>query len=747
MLIIRVERSHNSYVITGLIITILLYNLYLFFPNGVNNSYNIDYNEELRSSATRIIERQWLKNSDFSTQEAWNYTKGDLGDNSTVEAYINGGYGNLKVIGDTKTFTVVSGTPNNTLTSPDWQICNNSDYLLPDDVQMNASGCYVYHYLDENENGGAGQVHNFPSVHFKKNISIDVNMSDYEIISASLDVIFNASVASNVDAPGDTVGQSAIWDSATFYVEISDLVSSYSSRVGEYKTVTLGQDDPSDLIINNTLIPIVNEADLINALESAFEKDLERSNLTIILGIDVYCEDNDFPDYDLWNALIINACNLTFTCVKKIEQFTSISWNQIGDKIEGADIQIKNATLNFDYMIDNIWPTAASPFSEVRIIINNNRYSETIRLSEAVTILKEAKEGGFDVTPYISKGTNITVSIQVFIANTFGLAQNTTLSIDDVFLTIYLIETFPDIEPSIQLSLNGVNKTLDPFIEVPTGQNLNVTIKYMDESGSHISESLIQLMSTGFVEDFIEDINLQQYTVIINSTEKLILGNNLLAITTQKINYVSKELNPTISVRKINAEFSALNESTTISIKPGKNAVIRVRLNDTDFDRAIIGAVVFYSWNFGQGTLTDSDNDGIYEGTIRNVPEGSFRVTISAYGIEEYNFQDYELTLNAISPTQPDWTWLIILLSGAFGGLVIVFTLYQFHFKYPPMVRKIRKLRKKMKKGKTTKPIIILDRKEIIKSNFESQSRIIEFEPELEKVQINSIKKEIENNN
>ena len=309
-----------------------------------------------------------------------------------------------------------------------------------------------------------------------------------------------------------------------------------------------------------------------------------------------------------------------------------------------------------------------------------------------------------------------------------------TISIDDVFLNVSLIETYPDIEPNLHLFLNGSNKTDDPFIEVYTGQNLNVTVKYLDESGSYISGGLIQLKGTGFVVDIIEDINLQQYSVIINTTEKLILGNNLLTITTQKINYMSKQLIPTISVRKINAKFDSINELDTININPGSNAVISVRLNDTDFDKQIIGAVVFYSWNFGQGTLTDSDNDGIYEGVIRNVPEGSYSITISAYGIEEYNFQDYVLTLNAIAPTQPDWTWLITLLSGLLVALVVGFTLYQVRFKYPPIVRKSRKIRKKIRKGKNTKFIKdIASREELIKDHLESNVEIIQLEEKTEK--------------
>ena len=145
MLIIKFKRRNRSLVIIGLLLTLFIYNLFIFSPNIINNSFDTNYNDKIRSSATRIIEKQWLKNSNFSTQEAWNSTKGDLGDKSIVEAYISNGYGNFTVIGDTKTFTVVSGTPNNTLNSPGWKQFNNSNFLLPDDTRLDASGCYAYH--------------------------------------------------------------------------------------------------------------------------------------------------------------------------------------------------------------------------------------------------------------------------------------------------------------------------------------------------------------------------------------------------------------------------------------------------------------------------------------------------------------------------------------------------------------------------------------------------------------------------
>ena len=132
-----------------------------------------------------------------------------------------------------------------------------------------------------------------------------------------------------------------------------------------------------------------------------------------------------------------------------------------------------------------------------------------------------------------------------------------------------------------------------------------------------------------------------------------------------------------------------------------------------------------------QNRHIDLNNDGIYESTIQNIAEGSYTITINAIGSEDYNFMSYQLTINAITPAAPDFMWLILLLSGGVVGIVLVFSLYQFHFKYPPMVRKIRKLRKRIRKEKNTKPILLKKRNEIKDSKFQSQVDIIGFESQL----------------
>ncbi|MFX1258427.1 MAG: hypothetical protein ACFFAN_11245, partial [Promethearchaeota archaeon] len=161
-------------------------------------------------------------------------------------------------------------------------------------------------------------------------------------------------------------------------------------------------------------------------------------NFTITLGIRIWCEDNNDQgefDRDYWFDLWVKSCNLTVTYVRKIDQLTSVTWEQVGDEISGKNIEITDAELNFDYKVNNVWPSA-SPNSEIRILISDNEHTETIKLSEAETSFEEASDDGFDVTDLISKNEDISVKIQVFLADEFGLAEDITVSIDDVSLVI-----------------------------------------------------------------------------------------------------------------------------------------------------------------------------------------------------------------------------------------------------------------------------------------------------------------------
>ncbi len=383
---------------------------------------------------------QWLMNNDFSTQQNWVFTKGILGDNTSVNADISGGKANFRVLGEKLTYSL-SGIPNST-NSPDWLELAKPDYYKPDNTGIDNFGCWVSHVWSEGSN-------QFPGVHWRKNVSIDNDMSKYTIKSASIEVTFNATVNANVDVIDESaVNQFGIGDFVTFYVQISDLDYKNPYIIAVNKTWDLGRNS-GPLSISNKLIEAYDESVIITALNSAFDKDPDHSNFTITLGIDIYSEDNWPGDTDTFTSLRINECNLSFTYERKIEKFTSVAWNQIGDTISGENVQITNALCYFNYSISEAWPYDLSPFSEMRILINDNPYRETIQLSSMTIGTQQIRFEGVDFTSLFREEVNISVSIQTYIANTFGLNRTITISIDDIYLYISYIYVRPGADLSI----------------------------------------------------------------------------------------------------------------------------------------------------------------------------------------------------------------------------------------------------------------------------------------------------------
>jgi len=286
-------------------------------------------------------------------------------------------------------------------------------------------------------------------------------------------------------------------------------------------------------------------------------------------------------------------------------------------------------------------------------------------------------------------------------------------------------------ETVMQIYLNGYNKTLDPVFMLTIGQSLNLTVKYTDQSGAYISNATVSLIGEGFSLDLVKDNTFDQYFTILNSAD-LGIGLKLFSIIAQKPDFESLKKDLRITINRIAVKISTVSREAQIEAEIGDDVLLQLFLNDTFFGEDIINATVTYNWAYGQGELEDSDNDGIFEILLENVREGIHTITINAFAGDNYDFQSYVITLVVTAPTVspgPDLSWLVYVLVGAIAGLTIVFTLYQTHFKYPPMVRKIRKLKKNVKKAKKTKPILVNKRDELIETSIQNQKSILEFEP------------------
>ena len=390
---------------------------------------------------------EWLVNTGFDESiDPWFYSI--EGDSSDVNAAFSPGQANLEITGDQGYFSEISGTP----TSDYWlNVTNPAFPSLPDFHGIDEYGCDVNHtWIDPDDPNQS------PSVLWQRNITMPVNMADYEITSASISTVFNASVitspggAGGIESRNDIPPQDDDYDSARFYVLISDLEDNEKHEVAWYQTIDLGQDSgPEFSNITDSLMNTVVEEALIFYLTSLFERD--NYHFKVTLGIRIKCVDNYNLDNDQWNSLRIKSCNLSFSYIKKIDQFTSVSWNQIGNNITGENLQITGANLKFKYKIDQNWPMELSPNSEIKILLNNNSHEETLKLNLATTGFQEAKQGGFNVTKLILKNINIGLSIQVYLADEFLLNRSIVISIDNVSLVISYIEIRSDIlgEPEI----------------------------------------------------------------------------------------------------------------------------------------------------------------------------------------------------------------------------------------------------------------------------------------------------------
>ena len=302
-------------------------------------------------------------------------------------------------------------------------------------------------------------------MHWRTNISLAVDMSDYIITSVdfSANIFANVSadsVNSDIDTPGDatarwipttlSINQYEKYDYAQFYVEVTtlDIDELNTYRIAFNQTRMLGNEGLSLYDIEG-LIGAYEEQAIIDALTNVLAVDPGHNNFTVVIGIYMYCEDNNSnTDRDDWVELRFKNLNMTFSYVKKINQFTAVSWNQdlnaINRTVGNSTIQITDATLNFKYKIDQNW-TESSQNSQIRIYINDRKYERIISLIDydnSSGWQDAPEDGSFDIASKILPYEEFTLSIQVYLAEDFGLENNITISITDVYLSISYIESW-----------------------------------------------------------------------------------------------------------------------------------------------------------------------------------------------------------------------------------------------------------------------------------------------------------------
>ncbi|TFF87968.1 MAG: hypothetical protein EU549_03855, partial [Promethearchaeota archaeon] len=540
---------------------IILATIFMIF-NIIVVSYNLGSNLPIQTNQDNSninnqgvvldqYEKEWIKNGEFNLPvDPW--VNEEFDETSDLQASASNGAANYDVLGDNGTYTFAQS-----LISTGWKAVKNPNFpSYPDRYEINESGACVSHYWEE----GADQS---VAVNWEQNISLPINMSDYTITSANIKSVVNGSVhvpsyqdinfnSDGVEAGNDlgtNTTQYATGDYVRYYVLISDIPKNNIYEIAYNQTTNLGQDCPEVATMGDTLMIPVTEDSLKFYLSSVLSNDYQ--NFTISIGMRIWCEDNFAQDSDWFKLLCIKSVNLTFTYEKKMNQLSTLTWKQEGNQIPVQNTNIVSANLTFKYKINNTW-TSESPNSELRIKIGNNLFGETLKLSSAPLSFQDAKTGGFDVTSLITKGVNITLSIQLYIADQFELDRNIRISIDNVSLMItYTVSTTEDVS-ALDLILNNYNRTIEKSVTVTYGKNVNITAIYKNSTNGFISNASLSLSGTNFAsQDLTENKTLEHYYIILNSTI-FGVGETYLTLEASKRYFETREV--TILINVINRD-------------------------------------------------------------------------------------------------------------------------------------------------------------------------------------------------
>ncbi len=263
----------------------------------------------------------------------------------------------------------------------------------------------------------------------------------------------------------------------------------------------------------------------------------------------------------------------------------------------------------------------------------------------------------------ISPGVfNLTFNTSAYEVNKFHLLifslNISGYEAQSLVINIQIIERDTSIN---KIFLNGLDRTLNKSIDLLIGTPLNITLKYIDISNSLFIENVtVQLIGESHIVPLTENKSLEQYSIILN-TDILKTGINFLTIYAQKDYYTSSSELIIINLDSIRGEINTESQESVINIKQGERYKLKIVLNNLDFGGRITDAVVKYYWEFGSGELEDSDNDGIYEVILENIPQGAFIITITAIAGDNYQFESVDITVNVHSD-EGLILWIIIIL-------------------------------------------------------------------------------------
>jgi hypothetical protein len=349
-------------------------------------------------------------------------------------------------------------------------------------------------------------------------------MSDYFINSVKLSALVNASVDANVECLNDSdegyIDDMTNGDYVRFFILLSDINKNIEFEIASFQTKDLGCDDGPITVLSDTYIDVIRESALAYYLTEVLKYDYY--NFTLTVGIGIWCEDNILGDNDYFNDLYLKDLNLTIDYEKDIDQFTTLSLNQVSNKLKGNQNQeIKTAKLNFDYRIDSPWPKNSS-LAEMRIILNNKVYVEKTILLISIQDEFNNLNGDQDVRNYIQFNENVSISIELFLKDDITLNETKTIFIDNLtlYIQIGLINTGFNWIPVIFgliggiISVSGITIVYQTYWRYPPIVRKNRKLKKKIKKSKKIDRKLDVHQKSNMI-----DIILQRKKEILNIQE------------------------------------------------------------------------------------------------------------------------------------------------------------------------------------------------------------------------------------
>lgn len=258
----------------------------------------------------------------------------------------------------------------------------------------------------------------------------------------------------------------------------------------------------------------------------------------------------------------------------------------------------------------------------------------------------------------------------------------------------------------ITLPATDSAKILVNFSNPVTGQGIiNATIQYYAD----------WLPEGTWTEMFQTDPDAQPGVYERYITAPSSIGNHTITLMAQKMGYPTSSLNITMMII---AKTKLTGSASALSLSQGESDIFYLTYQRSD--RGVLEPIEGAEFNItGWGYTYEVSylGEGRYEVKFTapsNAIEKSYNVMVEVSSAN-YESQTFNATI-IVKVGAPAPVFDRIMLYGALAaiGAIVVYGVYNYHFKYPPIVRKIRKLRGKILKRKIpTSQIRVKGRDEI----------------------------------